>query len=136
MAVAHAALGNNVVGNLLYIRAAPLQHRDFETALVVEMHVQRRLCEVVMIVVAAGEAFRKLARLVIVDVDECGHARPPPAISVSGLLQAGAGEVADRFRAVGVAAKPMKRSSSAASSSSMVMVTRCMGVSRIKAMRS
>ena len=68
MAVADAALGDDVVGKLLDIRAAALEYRDFKATRVVEMHVQRCLCEVVVIVVAAREALGKLARLVIVDV--------------------------------------------------------------------
>ena len=41
--VAHAAFGNDMVGELLHLDAASLQYGDFETAVVVEMNVQRRL---------------------------------------------------------------------------------------------
>src|SRR6478752_377849 len=41
MAVAHAALGDDVVGECLHLAATPLQHRDLETGIVVDMHVQR-----------------------------------------------------------------------------------------------
>ena len=41
--VAQAAFGNDMVGELLHLDAAALQYGDFETAVVVEMNVQRRL---------------------------------------------------------------------------------------------
>ena len=45
VAVAYAALGDDVVGEFLHIGAAALEHGDFEAVVVIEMHVQRRLGE-------------------------------------------------------------------------------------------
>ena len=45
MAVAHAALGNDVIGKFLHVGAAALEHRDLHAAVVAEMYVQRRLRE-------------------------------------------------------------------------------------------
>ena len=48
VAVAHAALGDDVIGERLHLVAPAFEHRDFEAAVVVEMHVQRRLRETVV----------------------------------------------------------------------------------------
>jgi len=48
VAVAHAALGNDVIRKCLHLGAPALEHRDFEAAVVVEMNMQRRLGEIVM----------------------------------------------------------------------------------------
>jgi hypothetical protein len=50
VAVAHAALGDDAVGEVLHVGAAAFEHRDFHAAIVVEMHVQRRLREIVAFV--------------------------------------------------------------------------------------
>jgi len=39
-----------MVGKSLYVRTAPLEHGDFETAVMIEMNMQRRLRQIVMIV--------------------------------------------------------------------------------------
>jgi hypothetical protein len=104
VAVAHAALGDDVVGEFLHFGAAALEHGDFHAALVVEMHVQRRVGEIVPGVKVAGEPLGQLALLMIVDVDQRGDAWPRAADLGRGLLQAGAGKVADRLGAVGIAA--------------------------------
>src|SRR6516225_2730335 len=43
VSVAHPALGNDVVGKVLHVRAASLEHGNFHAALLIEMDVQRRL---------------------------------------------------------------------------------------------
>jgi hypothetical protein len=104
VAVAHAALGDDVVGEFLYFGAAALQHGDFETAIVIEMDVQRGVREIVPLVEVAREPFGQFARLVVVHIDESGNTRPGAGDFGGGLLQPGASEVADRLGAVGVAA--------------------------------
>jgi hypothetical protein len=47
LTVAHAALGDNMVGKPLHVGAAAHEHGDFETIRVVEMHMQRRLRQIV-----------------------------------------------------------------------------------------
>ena len=68
--VAHPALGNDMVGKLLHVGPAPFEHRDFETARLVEVHVQGRLRQIVARVVVAGEPPRQLPLLVLVNVNE------------------------------------------------------------------
>ena len=105
MAVAHAALGDDVVGELLHVGAAALEHGDLDAAFVIEMHVQRRMRQIVAVVKVAGQPLGQFARLVVVQVDQRRDARPRAADFGRGLLQAGAGEIADRLGAVGVAAR-------------------------------
>ena len=63
VAVTHAAFGNDVVGEVLHVGTPPLEHGDFHATLLIEVHVQRRLGKVVVIVEIAGEALRQFARL-------------------------------------------------------------------------
>jgi len=56
VSMTHSAFGNNVVGNALHIRATPLKHSNFHATLLIEMHVQLRLCEVMVLVEIACEA--------------------------------------------------------------------------------
>ena len=86
VAVAHAALGDDVIGEFLHIGASPLENCDFETALVIEVYVKRRLRKVVVLVEVSRKAPRQFARLVVVDVDERRHARPRSADLDGGLL--------------------------------------------------
>jgi hypothetical protein len=51
----HAALGNDVVGKALHFGPASLEHRDFHATLLIEVHVQGCLCEVVVFVEIACE---------------------------------------------------------------------------------
>src|SRR5262245_46411456 len=46
MAVADAALGDDMVRERLHLAAPPLQHRDLETGIVVDVDVQGRLREI------------------------------------------------------------------------------------------
>ncbi len=50
MPVAHAALGDDVVGKRLHLGTASLEHANFDTTIVADVNVQCRLREVVMIV--------------------------------------------------------------------------------------
>jgi hypothetical protein len=64
----------------------------------------------------------------VIDVDQGGDAIALLVQRLRGFADAGAGKVAYRFRPVlGKPRAVMMRSSSTMSSSSMVMVTRCMG---------
>ena len=73
VSMTHSAFGNDVVGNAPHIRATPLEHCNFHAALLIEMHVQRRLCEVVVLMEMGSTDL---------------HGR---------LLEPGAGEVTDRL---------------------------------------
>ena len=54
MSMTYPAFGNNVVGKALHIGAPSLKHGDFHAAIWIEMHVQCRLCKVVMFVEIAN----------------------------------------------------------------------------------
>ena len=105
LAVMYASLGDDVVSKLLYISATPFEYRDLHTAFVVEMHVKRRLCEIVTFVVIPRQAFWQFAFLVVIEVDERGDTLPREIDLNRGLLQARAGEIAYCFRTVGVTAR-------------------------------
>jgi hypothetical protein len=116
VAVPHAALGDDVIGERLHLRALALQHRHLEAALVVEVHVERRLRQVVMVVEFLRQALGKVARMMVVDIDQRGDAMTGPGDLDRGLLEARARQIADRLRAVLIAARRDD-------------VTRCMGAS-------
>ena len=94
LAMAHAALGNHVIGKLLHVSAASLEYGDFEAALVIKVYVQSCLREIMMFVVIAREALRQLAFLVIVDIEKCSDAR----LSVGVLTRARCKPERDRSR--------------------------------------
>ena len=48
VAVAHAALRDDVIRERLHLGALALEHRHFEAAVVIEMNVERRLREAVL----------------------------------------------------------------------------------------
>src|SRR5262245_5495497 len=103
-AVAHAALGDHVLGEVLHRAGLALEHGHLHAAVVVEVDVERGQRQLVVIVERLGQPFGQLAGGVIVDVDDGGHA---VALGVEGLRRladAGAGEVADGLGAVLVAA--------------------------------
>jgi hypothetical protein len=74
MAVAHAPLGDDVISEFLHFRAASLEHSDLHAVLMVEVHVERRLREIVAVMEVASETFREIARFVVIHVDERGDA--------------------------------------------------------------
>ena len=56
--VTHTALGDNVVSKRLDLGTAPLQHGHFETAIVADMHVQRGLRKMMMVMEFLCQALR------------------------------------------------------------------------------
>jgi hypothetical protein len=54
----------------LHIRSAAFEHRHLHAAFLVEMHVQRRLREIVVIVEFLRESFGQIARVVVLDIDQ------------------------------------------------------------------
>jgi hypothetical protein len=97
VSMTHPAFGNNVVGNAPHIGDTSLKHCNFHATFLIEMHVQRLLCEVVVLVEIACEALRQFARSVVVNMDQSRHTRMGSADLYGCLLEAGAGEVADRL---------------------------------------
>ena len=49
MAVPHAALGDNVIGKMLNVAHIPLQHGNFQTIVVINMHMQSGDGEIVVV---------------------------------------------------------------------------------------
>ena len=125
----HTSLGDDVVSKLLYVRAASFEYGDLHAAVVIKMHVQRRLREVVTLVVIAREAFRQFTLLVFIEVDERGNAGPRAVDLHCGLLQARADEITYSLRAVSGTARGNVLIELGGSSSSTVMVTRCIALS-------
>ena len=66
--VTHAALGYDMVGERLYVGTASLQHGHFQTAVVADVNMERRLREVMVRVEFLRQAFRKLAGSMIVNI--------------------------------------------------------------------
>src|SRR6185437_4394591 len=83
MAVAHAALADRVVGELLDRARGAAQHRHLQAAVVVEMDVHGRDLQVVVPMLCLGQPLAELPGLVIVDVGEGGD-----AMAVTGFLPA------------------------------------------------
>src|SRR5882757_5272455 len=52
-----AAFGDDSVGKRLHLRAAASEHGHLQAAFMIEMHMQRRLRQVVMVVKLLGQAF-------------------------------------------------------------------------------
>jgi hypothetical protein len=102
------------------------QRRHLHAAVVVEMHMQRRQRQIVVTVEILHQPLRQVACGVIVDIDQGGDALPRRSHVRGVLLQPGAREIADDLGPVLIAARFRRRSISASSSSSMVMVIRCM----------
>jgi hypothetical protein len=105
VAVAHASLGDDVVGKCFHFGTASLEHGHFQTTVVVEMNMERCLREIVVIVKVLGQALRQLARGMVIDVAQGRDAFAALRDLQVGLLQTAAGQVADRLRAVGVTAR-------------------------------
>jgi len=94
-AVPHATLGNYLVGAFLNVGRAPLENRDLHAAVVVEMDVQRRLRQVVMMMHRADQAFCEVASRVVVNIDHGGNTILMAQRVLCGLLDSGSGQVPD-----------------------------------------
>ena len=103
-AVAHAALGDHVLGEVLHGAGLALEHCHFHATVMVEVDMQRRQRQFVMIVEGLGQPLGQFARGMVVDVDQGGDAVALGVQRLASLADAGAGEVADRLGAVLVAA--------------------------------
>jgi hypothetical protein len=99
-AVPHATLGNHLVGAFLNVRCPPLENRDLHAAVVVEMDVQRRLRQIVMMMHRADQAFCEVASRMVVDVDDGGNTMLAAQRVLRGLLDSGSGQIPDGLRSV------------------------------------
>ena len=91
MSMTYPAFGNNVVGKALHIGATSLKHCNFHATLWIEMHMQRCLCEVVVLVEIAGESLRQFARFVVQSRNTRMGARRPPWLPAGGRTGQGRG---------------------------------------------
>ena len=89
--VAHAAFGNDVVGEFLHVGPASFEHRHLHTAFLIQMNVQRCLRKGMMIVEVARKQFRQFALLVVVNIDEGGKTLLRARDLRRAVLQAGPG---------------------------------------------
>jgi hypothetical protein len=107
-AVAHTALGNDVVGKLLHFRAAAFEQRNLKTAVVIKVHMQCRLREIVPLMKVARQPSWKIAYRMVVDVDQRGDTGARTADFEGGLLQAGSSKITDCLRPIGISARAHK----------------------------
>ena len=91
--VRDAAFGDNAIGEASHRLCLSAKHGNLETVLVVEMRMQRRHVEMMMIVMRAGQPLRKFAGVVVEHVRERGEALAADVRAQPGVLQAKAGEV-------------------------------------------
>ena len=62
MTMANAAFRDNVISKALQFGPAPLEYGDLHAILLIEVHVQRRLCQVAVFVEIACKARRSTFR--------------------------------------------------------------------------
>lgn len=101
LSVSNAALADHPVREGAHITARAAQHGDLQALVPVEMDMQSRNREVVVIVLLVGQPAREIARLVVIDI---GESREAGRSRIS--LQFGAGRLAqdvpDRFRTAAI----------------------------------
>jgi hypothetical protein len=71
---------------------------------VVDVHVKRRLCEIVVIVEILGQPLRQLTSGVIVDVTQRRDTLAITDRVITGVFEAAPHQIAKRFRAIRIAA--------------------------------
>jgi hypothetical protein len=102
--VAYAAFGDDVIGEMLDVAGGSFQRRHLHAAVVVEMNVQRRQRQIVVAMEVLHQALGQIARGVVVDIHQRRHALPRRHGVLRSLLQARAGQIANDFGPVLVAA--------------------------------
>lgn len=103
-AVAHARLGGQARGQLAHRRHRALQHGALEAVLVIEMHVHRRDHQVVVRVLALGEALGEIARVVVVHIGQARDALAARGVLLRVAIEVAADQVTHGLAAVLVAA--------------------------------
>ena len=86
--VADPSFGDDMIGKLLHLFAGSLQHRHLHAAFVVQVHMQRGLREIMMIVEVTREPFRQFALVMVIDVNQGCETLLPPRGLHRMLLQA------------------------------------------------
>jgi hypothetical protein len=98
-----AAFRDDVVREVLYLRARAAQRGHFHAIIIVEMNMKRGQRQIMMSMVIFDQPPRQVTRSVIVDVDQRCDAFTRLSLFPRGLLHAGAGKIADRFGAILIA---------------------------------
>jgi hypothetical protein len=98
--VPDAALRDDMVSNMPHLRLRAAEDGHLHAAPVIEMHVHRGVRELMMVMEQIGQSLRHFARIVVIDIDQCGYAVPVVASGLSAFAHSGAGEVANCFRPV------------------------------------
>src|ERR1700722_5627363 len=93
-AISYAALGNDVVGEMLHLGSGAFQGRHFHAVVVVEVDMKRRHREIMMAMIVLHQASRQIPRGVVVDIDQRGYATPRLPHFLRSLLHPRAGEIA------------------------------------------
>ncbi len=65
LAVQYAALGNDVPGNVMQQSCLPSEYCNLQAACMIEMHVQRRYMQVVMVMLRDGQPLRQITGVMI-----------------------------------------------------------------------
>jgi hypothetical protein len=102
--VTHAALGYDAVGELPHIRSAALEHRHLHAVVMIEVNVQRCLCQIMTVVGRLYEPLGQVAGRMFVYEDERADALATFSCVLRRLLNSRTGEVSDRFRSILVSA--------------------------------
>jgi hypothetical protein len=98
--VTDATFSNDAVREPSHVSGAALQHRNFHAVLMIEMNVERRLCQIMTVVRRLHEPLGQIARCMVVDEDKRAHAVATLSRILCGLLYSGASKVPDRLRSV------------------------------------
>ena len=76
MAVAHAALGDNVIGKMLNLAHIPLQNSNLLAVVMINIHMQRGDGEIVMMMLGGHQPARQFAFLMFIHVRQNGIPAP------------------------------------------------------------
>jgi hypothetical protein len=104
VSVPNATLRNDAVRKRFHRLHGASQDSDFKTVTIVDMDMKRGHGQIVMVMLDAGEPFRQLPCLGLVDIGERREARQ---MSIAGGLVPGDGianDIAERFRSASIAA--------------------------------
>ena len=99
----NTALGDNVIGKMLYIAHIAFKHADFQAVLMIDMYVQRRYRQIVVVVLGRDQPAGEVAFLMFIHIGE--HRKALSAVLLGGFLGQGVAQnVANRFRTIMVTA--------------------------------
>jgi hypothetical protein len=98
--ITDATFSNDAVGEPSHVSGAALQHRNFHAVLMIEVNVERRLCQIMTVMGCLHEPLGQIARCMVVDEDKRTHALATLARLLRGLQDSGARKVPDRLRSI------------------------------------